>query len=119
MPTIPRLLTQAEQQVQYERRTFPVVDVSTEFATPFGTFIVRRQDTTYLLCYLDSPAARLLTGDNSVMGLDVPITAVDDADALRQAILLVWGRVNAGVKELDAMVRAVGAVAETRTKVGV
>ncbi len=125
MPTIPNLRAVARQTADLDAVRVPEIDVlDSDLETPFGSFGLKKRvmpDRCEYLLQARCPAAnRLLTGVNDVFSTPpTTITAVDDADALRQAILLVWGRVNAGVKELDGMVRAVGAVAETRTKVGV
>ncbi len=116
MPTIPGLRDRIRQEDDARYRVLPVEDVlDDDLKTAFGTFALRARingpAVEYLLCPMDSPANRLLFGHNDLFtSPPAGITATDDADALRQALLLVWGRVNQGVAALDAMVREAGAV---------
>lgn len=111
MTELPRLLTQAERDARRQRLASPIEDViDRDLVTPFGTYALRVQDGVYMLSPVDTPAARLLNGANDTFGNPVRLEAVDDADALQQSVLLVWGRVNRGASELYAMMRQLGAV---------
>jgi len=100
----------ARQQADAEaQRKVPEVGVFDKpLETAFGVFdLVKRLPPdgppVYLLRGLNSAAYFLLYGDRDVMLPDNAIVAVDDLDAARQAVSLIWERADAGHRELSAV----------------
>ena len=105
---VPQLRTREQQDADAVYTSTPTVNVlDSEIVTAFGSFMVRRRGGEYLLVAVDSPGARLLTGSNDVFGPSVQITAVDDQDALRQSLSLIWNRATVGTCELSDLFAAV------------
>jgi hypothetical protein len=104
----PQLRTREQQASDETYTATPTVNVlDSEITTAFGSFMLRRRGGDYLLVPVDSPGARLLTGSNDVFGPSVQITAVDDADALRQSLSLLWNRATVGTCEISDLFAAV------------
>ena len=105
---VPQLRTREQQSADETTTAIPTVNVlDSEIVTAFGSCMIRRRGTEYLLMAVDSPGARLLTGSNDVFGPSVQITAVDDQDALRQSLSLIWNRATVGTCELSDLFASV------------
>ena len=100
----------ARQRADAEaQRKVPEVGVFDKpLETAFGVFdLVKRlppgQPPVYMLRGLNAAANGLLYGVGDSFMPDHTITAVDDADAARQAVSLIWERADAGHRELSAV----------------
>lgn len=115
MPSVLTLKTPDRQLADAQAVTVPEVDVfdGGGLVTAFGGFQLRKRlppdgPPEYRLRPTNSAGYTLLTGQGDVFAPDLGITAVDDEDATRQVLRLIWNRAVNGLQDVDRLCREWG-----------